>query len=245
MSSHDLINIGNIANDGTGDELRVAFRKINQKFNDVDFRIGDTFDVVNGGSGEGLFVERIEDGDSDSSNNDVLFKSLLAGDNVTLIATGNNEIRISAPTALTTTDFVTDSGTYTLTTGNNVRLLGGDGITTSVVGNDIVLTNDFVSELVEDTSPTLGGQLDADGNSIIGVNSVTATDFIGGTFRGKLIGTVENASTTDINNFFTDLDFGDFNQNVTSFYEYLIEAVGVDLGTISSPININLDQGLV
>ena len=243
MASNDLINIGTIANDGTGDNLRVAFRKINQKFNDVDFRIGDTFDVINAGNGEGLFVERINDNDDDPSNNDVLFKSIISGDNIEVTATNNNEISISAPNMLTTTDFITDSGSYTLTTGNDVKLTGGDGITTSIVNGEIVITNNFVSELSEDTTPTLGGQLDADGNNIVNVNRISASDFIGGTFRGKLLGTIEDAKTKDVSGFFTDLDFGGFNRNVTSFYSYLIEAFDVSLGTVSNPADVSIDLG--
>lgn len=247
MASNDLINIGTIANDGTGDELRVAFRKINQKFNDVDFRIGDTFDVINGGSGEGLFVERVEDNDDDSSNNDVLFKSLVAGDNITIAPNSDpNDLSvvISAPGALTTTPFITDSGTYNLTTGNSVSILGGPGINTSVDGsNNIVIDNTRLSEVVEDTSPTLGGQLDADGNSIIGVNSITATDFIGGTFRGKLLGTVGDASTDKVSSFFTEIDFGGFVPNITSFYDVFIDAYDVDFGTIANPTSLNVNLG--
>ena len=32
------INIGNIANDGTGDDLREAFRKVNENFDELDLR---------------------------------------------------------------------------------------------------------------------------------------------------------------------------------------------------------------
>jgi hypothetical protein len=33
------INVGNIPNDGTGDDLREAFVKVNQNFTDVDTRV--------------------------------------------------------------------------------------------------------------------------------------------------------------------------------------------------------------
>ena len=36
-----LVNIGRIANDGTGDDLREAFVKINQSLEDLDLRIDD------------------------------------------------------------------------------------------------------------------------------------------------------------------------------------------------------------
>ena len=38
-----LVNIGRIANDGTGDDLREAFIKINQSLEDLDLRIDGVF----------------------------------------------------------------------------------------------------------------------------------------------------------------------------------------------------------
>ena len=37
----NLINIGNIANDGTGDDLREAFVKVNNNFEELDFQLPD------------------------------------------------------------------------------------------------------------------------------------------------------------------------------------------------------------
>jgi len=243
-----LINIGNIANDGTGDELRVAFRKINQKFNDLDFRIGDTFEVINGGNGIGIFVERVADSDDDSSNNDVLFRSLIAGSNINIQTTTNNEISISAPGTLTTTPFITDSGTYSLTTGNSVSILGGLGISTSTTGNEIIITNEFVSELVEDTTPELGGTLDALNNSIINVQSftsgsITATSITAPNFYGKLTGSLEGVLTKDLKGFFSEFDFGSLDTNISSFYQFIMQAVDIDFGSVNSPSPLIVDQG--
>jgi len=42
----ETINIGNAANDGTGDDLREAFIKVNQNFQDIDARTEQTTATV-------------------------------------------------------------------------------------------------------------------------------------------------------------------------------------------------------
>lgn len=54
-----LINIGNVANDGTGDDLREAFIKVNQNFEELDLRDDEQTTASNlGVEGEGLFLRR-------------------------------------------------------------------------------------------------------------------------------------------------------------------------------------------
>ena len=62
------INIGTIANDGTGDNLRVAFEKVNQNFLNLDDRFSFTNSVENLGSGSGVFYSK--------ENNILYFKSV-------------------------------------------------------------------------------------------------------------------------------------------------------------------------
>ena len=52
------INIGNIANDGTGDSLRIAFDKVNKNFLDIEARSTVQNTVENLGSGAGVFPRR-------------------------------------------------------------------------------------------------------------------------------------------------------------------------------------------
>ena len=53
------INIGTLANDGTGDDLREAFIKVNQNFDDLDLRAPESTTVVNTGAvGEGIFSKK-------------------------------------------------------------------------------------------------------------------------------------------------------------------------------------------
>ena len=65
-----LINIGNIANDGTGDDLREAFIKTNANFEELDLRDDEKTTATNlGDSGQGLFVQRL--------NYDLQFKKIV------------------------------------------------------------------------------------------------------------------------------------------------------------------------
>ena len=55
-----LINIGNVANDGTGDDLREAFIKVNQNFEEIDLRDDEQTTVSNlGDTGEGVFAQKL------------------------------------------------------------------------------------------------------------------------------------------------------------------------------------------
>lgn len=231
----ELINIGNIANDGTGDELRVAFRKINQNFEDFDVRLGDAVEGINTGTGVGVFRGR--------DGNDLEFKSLVAGANID-IADNPASIEISAPNALVDTPIITDSGSYILASGGSIRLYGGSNVSTSVNVQDNSIVFDAVSELAEDTTPELGGDLDATLKNINNVNQITANDFIGGTFQGNLLGTINGISSDTLSSFFQEFDYGGFSTtNVSSFYEYLVRVIDVDYGTITDPSAIGTDFG--
>ena len=49
------INIGQFANDGTGDDIREAFRKINENFDELDLREPESTTASNLGTGTGIF----------------------------------------------------------------------------------------------------------------------------------------------------------------------------------------------
>ena len=65
--SINLINIGNVVNDGLGDDLRTAFEKVNANFADLQAQVGaNGFNV---GAGVGVFKNRV--------GGNLNFKSLL------------------------------------------------------------------------------------------------------------------------------------------------------------------------
>jgi hypothetical protein len=232
----ELIRIGNIANDGTGDELRVAFRKINQNFEDVDIRLGDAVEGINTGIGSEIFRQR--------TGNDLEFRSLTAGPNISIIENAAS-IEISAPGALADLPVITDSGSYILTSGGNLKIYGGEGIDTSlnVTDNSIVITNNKPSSLIEDTSPALSATLDAQLNNIVNVNRIEANEFVGGSFTGTLFGAIAGVDIADINAFFNGFDFGPITATVSSFFEYIVLTTPVENGTIVLPAEFELEFG--
>ena len=52
------INVGTIANDSTGDDLRQAFVKVNNNFDELDARVVPQNSAENLGTGEGVFYTK-------------------------------------------------------------------------------------------------------------------------------------------------------------------------------------------
>jgi hypothetical protein len=75
------IDIGNIANDGTGDDLRTAFQKINENFVELETGIDASTVAANLGTGVGVFKQK--------TVNTLEFKSLAVDDKLTVAADGN------------------------------------------------------------------------------------------------------------------------------------------------------------
>ena len=74
------INIGTIANDGTGDDLREAFVKVNNNFTELDTRDPEKTTGANlGSAGEGVFAQL--------NGAEMQFKKLIAGTATTLVVT--------------------------------------------------------------------------------------------------------------------------------------------------------------
>lgn len=218
------INIGNIANDGTGDNLREAFAKVNANFSDLDNRAGNNQSVENLGTGTGIFYTK--------ENNILYFKSLVAGDNVSFSAT-NDEITVTNTdnfTVQTDSDSVNISGT-----GKFFGIKGSSNIDTALAGNDVSITIDGDGLVALDPAPTLSGDLNVNNNSITNATSITASTFV-----GNLVGTVNGIEVTDLA---SNLDFGEIIPNVTSLSDLIVATTDIDYGTFLVPGAIDSDFG--
>ena len=150
------INIGTLANDGTGDDLREAFIKVNQNFDDLDLRSPESTTVSNlGNTGEGVFAQKV--------GSALQLKKLVQGSNVTLTSSTTG-ITINATGGLQQLNVVSDVGSMQLADGQTLNIQGGAGANTSVSGN--ILTINSTADVVSDTTPQLDGNLDAQGNDI-------------------------------------------------------------------------------
>lgn len=235
-----LINVGQIANDGTGDDLREAFIKINQNFEELDLRDDEQTTASNlGGVGEGIFANRV--------NYDLQFKKIVAGSNVTLSST-DETVTVNAIGGLQQLIVSSDNGSIILSEGDAVNLVGGSGIQTSVLGNTITITNTS-STIVTDTTPQLGGNLDAQNFNINNVNTLralTVEGFLSGNVEGNVWDLDVRDLKSDIDNLTEEIlgfDFGGLGDNATSILEWLAQSTEVDFGTFISPTTITSDFG--
>ena len=224
-----LINVGQIANDGTGDDLREAMIKVNQNFEELDLRDDEQTTASNlGATGEGIFANKI--------NYDLQFKKIAAGDNIAL-TTDNEKITISYdPTTLTVN---ADSGDTALSGSAALTIAGGDGISTSIIDNTLTITNEYVSEIVEDLTPQLGGILDAQGFDITNAGTIS------GSFVGNLTGNVNGVDPAVGAYYFDNIDLGGFLINVTNSIELLIATTDIDLGTYGASSSVSIDLGSI
>ena len=164
------INIGTNPNDGTGDDLRTAFDKVNDNFTELLAVGGETNTASNLGIGEGVFKVK--------TAQNLEFKSLRNSDGTIALTSDGNSVYINT-TNLADNDFgaiQVDNGD-TLTASSSGQLVGIKGGNANIVvtksGNDIVITGAF--EVGDDATPQLGGDLSILGNSIIGGAGSTIT----------------------------------------------------------------------
>jgi len=117
------INIGNVVNDGLGDDLRTAFQKVNANFSDLSTQLTITATNV-GDTGVGIFKEKV--------GADLKFKKLVSGTKM-LLNENTDTITVNniAPDAFIRID--TDAGTMLASTYQQITMAGtaAPGSTTS------------------------------------------------------------------------------------------------------------------
>lgn len=230
------INIGNLANDGTGDDLREAFIKVNNNFSVLNNVLdASNTEAVNIGTGEGVFAQK-----SDAT---LQFKSFHAGENITLSASGNS-ITITGDPAIKELYFISDNGSQVVDGGSAlIRLQGGVNIQSrytpstqkfqfDVIGNGLVAL---------DPSPVLSGNLQAQGRNISGAGTINAN-----LFSGPLNGLVYGIDIRSINNNLNEFDFGGIAPIATNIIEFIVFNIDIDFGTytpVDSPSSITVDGG--
>ena len=229
------INIGAIANDGTGDDIRTAFQKINENFTFLEDNLGLDNTALNiGTNGEGLFKQKVD--------GILQFKKIEAGSGISLNGTGDTVIVTSTSGGIltvsdgTTTDDI-NVGSDTLS------ILGGTNITTTVTDNTITIDSS-ASSIFTDPDPRLGTDLNLNSHDIVGTGNInitgdiTATNFNGnltGNVTGNVTGLVYNLDVRDILGEFTDFDFGPVSGEYKTVVPFLLSLQDIDMGTISVP----------
>lgn len=236
------INIGTIANDGTGDDLREAFIKVNNNFAELNARDPESTTVTNRltdtSTVKGLFYEK--------QGVDLQFKVLEAGTNVTFTGTNENKIRVNA-TGILSLNMTGSTGPviFDIGSGSTIQYFGVGGARTRMLAMPPATfpTLEIESLLVNEGNPTLSGTLTAAGNDITGVDVLQATNVqsliynIDLRTRNSFIGFDMGTITLD-NAVPPAITF----QNALDYFFYLNP---IDMGTIGSPNTNNLDQGVL
>ena len=157
------INIGNVVNDGLGDDLRTAFQKVNANFSDLSAQLTITASNV-GNVGTGVFKEKI--------GADLKFRKLVSGTKMLLNENADTiTVNNTAPDAFIRFD--TDAGSMLASTHQQITLGGtaAPGSTTSI--KDIEVT--------------------AFGSSILFKTIIPVTDILTSYDFGSITGDYDNA----------------------------------------------------
>jgi hypothetical protein len=210
------INVGLVANDGTGDDLREAFIKVNENFDELDLRTESTT-AVNVGTGAEIFKSL--DGSALS------FKTLTAGNAIT-ITENANDVQISS---LAGQFIFRDNADTSITTGAGT-VLNVDGRGAAVVtvdGNTDPQKLIIDTKLKHETTPELGGNLNARFNSIFNLTAING-----------------NIPMNELEKAF-GWDFGEFDDTRSSIFDFILNSVDVDFGTLEQPSRSVVDFGAI
>lgn len=213
------INVGLLANDGTGDDLREAFIKINQNFDELDLRTESTTATNVGDTTYTIFKQQ--------TGNDLFFRGIA----VDPLYPGTMALRISddgntlyARSATASIRFTDGTNTIASSVEQVVTFTGTEAV--RVTANNSTRTLTFDGQIARETAPTLNADLDANNNDIIN------------------IGNINSIPVTSLEQLF-NFDLGDMNATKTSLIEWLISDYDFDLGTIDSPASVEIDLGTI
>ena len=205
------VNIGTIANDGTGDDLREAFVKVNANFSELDSRSPEKTTGANlGSAGEGVFAQL--------SGAELQFKKIVAGTAVSLTSDGNAITINSSATGLPQLQVFADNNNITLNNANTtLTLAGGNLTTTNLNGSTITISSE--TSLLTDLTPRLGANLD--GNQ----KEITNTSDIKSNIHGLDIRKMDGVQP------FLLMDLGEMTpSNLTSVLAHLVHNQVIDYG---------------
>jgi hypothetical protein len=137
MTQLQTINLGSYPNDGTGDDLRTAFLKVNSNFQTL-FSEGAVTNGANLGSGVALFSGK------NTNTSNLEFKTLVSDGSVNITNQGNT-LLLSAVTNLQSQTNPVLGGDLNL----NGHIISGGDVQTTVFSYDMQINNNLLSTLIE------------------------------------------------------------------------------------------------
>jgi len=163
MPTLQTINLGSYANDGTGDDLRTAFEKVNINFG-LLFAEASVNTAINLGSGTGIFAQK------NPGTVNLEFKTLTSTNASMSITQTATTVNLQANTKLLNDTLPKLGATLDL---NGFNIAGNGDIQATVQGYDLKLLNNTLQLILESgavsvdlgtfTNPT-GGQTDTAGS---------------------------------------------------------------------------------
>ena len=218
------INLGVVANDGTGDDLREAFTKVNNNFAELEARTPEATTASNlGTAGEGIFAQSV--------GTDLQFKKIVAGNGTTLSSDATSVTINASGDSLLEIDVFGDSGNSQLNINNNtLTIAGGQNATVNVNNNTVTISSSTV--LSTDATPKLAANLNGDGFEIVNTKDIKSTVY-----------GLDIREMDGIQDFISGYDFGTFDKQANNFLEFIAASTEVDLGSFAQPSDISIDFG--
>lgn len=218
------INLGVVANDGTGDDLREAFLKVNNNFAELEARTPEATTASNLGTvGEGVFAQRV--------GTDLQFKKIVAGNGATVTSDANSVIINGSGDSILNIDVFGDSGNSQLDVNNNtLTIAGGQNVTVNVSNNTATIVSQTV--LSTDTSPRLAANLNGNNFEIVNTSDIKSTVY-----------GLDIREMDGIQDYINGFDFGRFDLQANNFFEYLANVTDIDMGTFTNPSAASIDFG--
>lgn len=186
MANINTINIGNVVNDGLGDDLRTAFQKVNANFNALNNELTVTVGT-DGATGINIFKEKV--------GSELKFKTLTSGTKIFLDDAGDT-IVVNSTAADAFTRFVTDSGEVRASAFTELTI-GGKHVPNNVNGEGGSTTR------IKDIEVTALGSTISIATRLPVTDILTTYDF------GPITGTFTNAIQLAYAN--ANIDFGTIN----------------------------------
>jgi uncharacterized protein with beta-barrel porin domain len=160
------INIGNIVNDGLGDDLRSAFQKVNANFGELNASLTVTARNI-GISGEGIFAQKV--------GTELQFKNIIGGTKITLDAF-DNRIVINNTQTDSFENITTQSGTIAASNHTNITIQGGNDVAVTASGS--IITVDTLLDLNQILTVYDFGPINTPFNNVVQfLSSATNIDF--------------------------------------------------------------------
>lgn len=215
----ELINIGNIANDGTGDDLRTAFEKVNLNFVEIDTNIDTSVLGSNLGGGAGVFKQRV--------GNTLEFRTIDSGPNLNVAVVGNKIV------------INTNLADKNVTVGSLAVIGNGIGASTTItqhnVTTGIINASSFIGSFIGTVYPPGPSRL-------IGVGSIEGFNPAYGTV-GYEPAKVDGIGVQDLYRQVNTIDLGSITGTFIDPISYLLNQVGIEMGTFASPASFVVDGG--